>query len=115
MEMLIRRRNTTLFQRLIATSRQRCINVRTTTNDVDKRLFKRRNATWERRCINISAATTLRRQVNVGIRRHLWLLKRRDLTLSRRHLRLARPLFNIFKPNKVHMFCVRKRVKSTYG
>ena len=49
--MLIRRRNTTLFQRLIATSRQRCINVRTTTNDVDKRLFKRRNATLERRCI----------------------------------------------------------------
>ena len=110
----MRRRNTTLFQRLIVSSRQRCINVRTTTNDVDKRLFKRRNATWER-CINISAATTLRRQVNVGIRRHLWLLKRRDLTLSRRHLRLARPLFNIFKPNKVHMFCIRKRVKSTYG
>ena len=66
-------------------------------------------------CTNISTATTLRRQVNVGIRRHLWLLKRRDLTLSRRHLRLAPPLFNIFKPNKVHMFCIRKRVKSTYG
>ena len=67
------------------------------------------------RCIHISTATTLRRKVNVGIRRHLWLLKRRDLTLSRRHLRLARPLFNIFKPIKVHMFCIRKRVKNTYG
>ena len=51
MEMLVRHRNTTLFQRLIATSRQRCINVRTTANDVDKRLFKRRNATLER-CIS---------------------------------------------------------------
>ena len=50
-EMLVRHRNTTLFQRLIATSRQRCINVRTTANDVDKRLFKRRNATLER-CIS---------------------------------------------------------------
>ena len=36
---------------VIATSRQRCINVRTTANDVDKRLFKRRNATLER-CIS---------------------------------------------------------------
>ena len=52
-----------------------------------------------RRCINISIATTLRRQVNVGIRRHLWLFKRRDVTLSRGQLRSARPLFNIFKPN----------------
>ena len=52
-----------------------------------------------RRCINISIATKLRRQVNVGIRRHLWLFKRRDVTLSRRQLRSARPLFNIFKPN----------------
>ena len=52
-----------------------------------------------RRCINISIATTLRRQVNVDIRRDLWLFKRRDVTLSRRQLRSARPLFNSFKPN----------------
>ena len=52
MEMLIRRRNTALFQRLIATSGQRCINVRATLNDVDKRLFKRRNASLERRRIS---------------------------------------------------------------
>ena len=70
------------------TSIKGCLNV----------VMRRWNVVF-RRCINISIATTLRRQVNVGIRRHLWLFKRRDVTLSRRQLRSARPLFNIFKPN----------------
>ena len=84
---LRRRQNVVLTsEQLQTTSIKGCLNV----------VMRRWNDVVFRRCINISIATTLRRQV---IRRHLWLFKRRDLTLSRRHLRLARSLFNIFKPN----------------
>ena len=135
MEMLIRRRNT-LFQCLIATSRQRCINVRTTINDVDKRLFKRRNATLERRRISTlyqhfhcdyiatSVIDVIYGYINVVILRRLDVILLSEFTLNQRLepklfgrlLRVARRCSILSNPStRYNCFALEKRVKSTYG
>ena len=115
MEMLVRHRNTTLFQRLIAMSRQRCINVRTTANDVDKGLFKRRNATLER-CIS-----TLYQHFHCDVRSTsvfdviygcLNVVMLRCLDVNYGRLDLCSIFLN---QTRYICFALEKRVKSTYG